>query len=451
MWRAVVVGIGIGIGIGPARAETRAGYGGGVQAAMASAPTTFDPFRGGPGDAEVAALVFDTPFVAGADGKPRPSLALALENPEGATRARLTLRPEVRFSDGTPLGARDVAASITRALHDPAGWPLAPVKSARAVGAEAVELELWRPTPELALLLSTPAAAVTPGGATPGKRPIGSGPFVVDGGDAAGVRLAANPGCFAGRAYLQALTLRSFAARSDEAGSYEVGSIQAARHALAALDATGRRRASVTVDGPQALTGFVAVGRIADAELVRRVLALAINRDRLRRLTVREPASVVKATYDPARAKSEVERRWGANRPKLALLVDASRFDDRDVAERILADLARAGIELSVDAVDAPTYQARAEAGRYELILGTAAAPAPDATLAALALVAAVDPAAARAALQRAAGAVVDLDATRVVPLYVRAARLYAAPELRDLVVDGAGRADWADAHWLGH
>ncbi|HEY2744520.1 MAG TPA: ABC transporter substrate-binding protein, partial [Polyangia bacterium] len=391
------------------------------------------------------------PFVVGADGTPRPSLALALENPAGAVRARLTLRPEVRFSDGTALGARDVAASIARALHDPAGWPLAPVKSARAVGAETVELELWRPTPELALLLATPAAAVTPAGAAPGKRPIGSGPFVVDGSDAAGVRLSANAGCFAGRAYLNSLALRAFAARSDEAGSYEVGSIQAARHTLAALDATGPRRAAVIVDGPQSLTGFVAVGRIADADVVRRVLALAINRERLRRLTVREPASVVKGVYDPARAKSEAERRWGANRPKLALLLDASRFDDRDVAERILADLARAGVELSVDAVDAATYQARAEAGRYELLLGSAAPPAPDATLAALALVAAVDPAAARAALQRAAGAAVELDATRVVPLYVRAARLYVAPELRDLAVDGAGRAGWADAHWLSH
>jgi len=447
--RATTLAIALATLATTARAETRAQYGGAVQAAIASAPTTFDPLRGGPGDAEVAALVFDTPFVAGADGKPRPSLALALDNADGATRARLALRPEVRFSDGTLLTARDVAASLSRALRDPAGWMLAPIKSARAVGEETVELELWRPAPELALLLATPAAAVTPGGAAPGKRPIGSGPFVVDGSDAAGVRLSPNAACFAGRAYLTSLALRSFATRSDEAGSYEVGSIQVARHAMAALDATGARRAAIAVDGPQALTGFVAVGRIADADVVRRVLALAINRDRLRRLTVREPASVVKAPYDPGRAKSEVERRWPGTRPKLSLLVDSSRFDDRDVAERILADLARAGIDVAIDAVDAAGYQARVEAGRYELLLGSAAPPAPEAALGTLALVAAVDPAAARAALQRAATPAVSLEDTRVVPLFVRAARLYVAPELRDLAIDGAGRADWADAHWL--
>jgi ABC-type transport system substrate-binding protein len=435
--------------VATAHAETRAQYGGAVQAAMASSPTTFDPLRGGPGDAEIAALVFDTPFVVDADGKPRPSLALTLDNADGATRARLTLRPEVRFSDGTLLTARDVAASLARALRDPAGWTLGPVKSVRAVAEETVELELSRPTPELARLLATSAAAVTPAGAAPGKRPIGSGPFVVDGSDATGVRLSENPSCFAGRAYLQSLALRAFIARSDETGSYEVGSIQAARHATGALDTTGSRRAAIVVDGPQTLTGFVAVGRIPDADVVRRVLALAINRERLRRLTVREPATVVKAPYDPGRAKSEAERRWHDARPKLSLLVDSSRFDDRDVAERILADVARAGIDVAIDAVDATTYQARADAGRYDLLLGTVAAPAGDATLGALALVAVADPAAARAALQRAPAAAVNLDDTRVVPLFVRGARLYVAPELRDVAIDGAGRAVWSDAHWL--
>ena len=447
--------------VSPLRAETRASYGGAAQASLGSAPTSFDPLRGGPGDAELAALLFDAPFAI-VDGKPRPSLALALDNPEGATRARLLLRPELRFSDGSPLVARDVAASLARALRDPAGWTLAPVKSVRAIGDDAVELELSRPTPELALLLATPAAMVTPGGAAPSRRPIGSGAFIVDGSDAQSVRLSANAGCFAGRPYLATVTLRAFAARGDEAGSYEVGALQAARHVGGGLDAGGARRPAVAVDGPQSVTGFVAVGRIADSELLRRAIALGINRERLRRLTVREPATVasgavppalggaaVKPAYDPGRAKSEVERRWPAARPKLSLLVDGSRVDDRDIAERILADLARVGIDVAIDAVDAAQYQARVDAGRYELYLGAVASPVPDATLAALAMVAAVDPAAARAALARVAAPLVDVEATRVVPLFHRAARLYVAPELRGLIVDGAGRAAWADAHWL--
>jgi ABC-type transport system substrate-binding protein len=287
---------------------------------------------------------------------------------------------------------------------------------------------------------------------------------VVESADGASVRLGAHASCFAGRPYLASLVLRAFASRSDEAGSFEVGSLQALRHGLPAVDATGGHRAFVAIDGPEAITGFIAVGRIADVDLYRRVLSMAINRERLRRLTVREPAAVASAAvppglggpaarpvYDPARARAEVERRWPGTRPHLGLLIDASRLDDRDVAERILADLARAGIDVTIDAVDATQYQARLESGRYELVLGAVAPPAPDGALAALALLAAVEPAAARAALARTASPVVDIESTRVVPLFHRAARVQVAPELRDLRVDGAGRASWADAHWLAH
>jgi ABC-type transport system substrate-binding protein len=445
-------------GVGSSRAETRSAYGGTVQAALPAAPTTLDPLHGGPADAELAQLLFDAPFKL-VDGKPRPQLAIALEL--GDARARLILRSDVRFSDGSPLTARDVAASLTRALADPGGWMLAPIKSARAVADDVVELELLRPTPELALLLATPAAMITPGGQAPGKR-IGSGPFLVEAWDGSGARLAPNPSCFAGRPYLASLSLRAFSSRADETGSFELGALHASRHGSVGFDNGGARRPVAVVEGAPAITGFIAVGRGPDAELFRRALALAINRERLRRLTVREPAVVAtgatppalggptgKASYDPARAKTMIEARFNATRPHLSLLIDNSRFDDHDVAERILADLARVGIDVVIEGADAAQYQARLDAGRYELVLGAARPPAPDGTLAALAVLAAVDPAAARAAFARAAAPAVDVEATRVVPLFHRAARVYAAPELRGLRVDAAGRVDWADAHWL--
>jgi ABC-type transport system substrate-binding protein len=324
-----------------------------------------------------------------------------------------------------------------------------------------VELELSRPTPELPLLLATPAAMVTPGGAAPGRHAVGSGAFVVEAWDSSGARLTPNTACFAGRPYLASLLLRAFASRADEAGSFELGALQATRHGVTVFDNPGARRPSSVVEGAQTITGFIAVARGPDAVRLRRALALGINRERLRRLTVREPAVAAagavppalggvaaRPAYDPARAKSEIEARFGATRPRLSLLVDGSRFDDRDVAERILADLARVGIDVVIESVDAAQYQARLDAGRYDLVLGATRPPAADATLAALALVAAVDPAAARATLAKSAGATVDIESTRVVPLFHRAARLQAAPELRGLRLDAAGRAGWADAHW---
>ena len=64
-----------------ARAETRAGYGGAAQGALASAPISLDPLSPSLGDQEVAALVFDTPFRIDATGQPRASLAISLDPP----------------------------------------------------------------------------------------------------------------------------------------------------------------------------------------------------------------------------------------------------------------------------------------------------------------------------------------------------------------------------------
>src|SRR5205823_15053464 len=124
-------------------------------------------------------------------------LALALDNSE--LRARLTLRPEVRLQDGSVLKAAEVAASLMRALASPAGWTLAPIVSARALGDDVVELQLARPAPDLPLLLSTPAAMVAK-----------SGPFAVDKLDHGGVALKAFGEHFAGRPYLDKLLLNSF-------------------------------------------------------------------------------------------------------------------------------------------------------------------------------------------------------------------------------------------------
>src|SRR5207244_4752641 len=100
------------------------------------------------GELALVALLFDTPFALDGAGRARPHLAVAIEA-QDPLRVKLAIRPGLRFSDGTPLGAADVAASLNRARQSPAGWPLAPIRGARAVSDEVVELELSRPAPGL--------------------------------------------------------------------------------------------------------------------------------------------------------------------------------------------------------------------------------------------------------------------------------------------------------------
>jgi hypothetical protein len=56
-------------------------------------------------------LAFEPVLQPGPDGRPRPRVARAFER-VGPTRYRIALDPEVRFSDGSPVGFEDVARSV---------------------------------------------------------------------------------------------------------------------------------------------------------------------------------------------------------------------------------------------------------------------------------------------------------------------------------------------------
>jgi len=435
-----------------ARGEGRATYGGAMQVAAPQALVSLDPLSPSLGDQEAAALVFEAPFRLDAAGQPRALLATALDPPPpgqglAPAHARLRLRGDLKFQDGRPLRAADVAASLARGLRDPGGWMLGPIRSVRAAGDDQVEIELARPAPDLALLLASPAALVTPGGSPPGARPIGSGPFAVESlkaGESA--RLVANPACAAGRPYLDLLVIRSFASRVEESQSYEAGALQVGRQ----LTGNARR---ATLDGPATQVGWLAIGReLGDeaAVALRAGLQLGVDRERLRRLVRERSAPVASAPRgaDLAAARAHIERALPGAR-RLQVIVDRSRFDDKAVAGRLLVELSRLGVELGIEVLDPVDYQQRLAQGRYALALGLSAPPLPGEGFGELAALAVVDPAAARAALAKAPSAAgVDLTSSRLLPLYRRAARVVVAPEVRGVQLDAASRPELADA-WL--
>jgi MarR-like DNA-binding transcriptional regulator SgrR of sgrS sRNA len=401
-----------------ARAETRPAYGGALQAALSSAPIALDPQSGEPGDLEAASLVFD-PIYRLEGGKPRPHLATLEGN-------RLVVRTDVKFHDGTPLRAGDVANALSRAMR---GWTVAPISAVRAISDDTVELTLARPAPDLPLLLTTVLVA---------KGKIGTGPFSVEKIDAESVALKAFGEHFAGRPYLDQLLLHSFPSRSDEAGAYETGALQVSRHGTSNF---GRHVADNT-DGPTSIVIFLAIGPSVPPALagpLQAALAAGLDRERLRRI-VGAPAQLVPA---PALTRTSLP----PPRPHLSLLVDNSRFEHRALADRLLAELSRIGVDASIELVDAGTYHARREGNHYELLLGDALAPAPELTE--LALLGAVDPALARTLLAR-APAVPSLKLERILPLVRRGARLSHPADLRGLTVDGCGRGSFADVHWKG-
>lgn len=458
---------------GSVHGEGRPPYGGRLVAPLGSTVRSLDPAAAElPGELTLAQLLFETPFTVDGAGRVRPQLIARIEPGEG-TRVRLILRPGLTFHDGRRLLAGDVAASLNRALRQVTAWPLAPLKSARAVDEGTVEVELSRAAPDLPWLLASPVAAVTPAGQTPGRTAVGSGPFRLLAWEKRSLRLAANPRCSSGRPYLDEVSLRLFASRTEEAGSYEVGSSQLSLHGATAFEGGAPKHPTAILDGPRTVALALAFGRgtqlpgaAATATLpgevnFRRLLGAAIDRERLRRLAVHEPAQVV-ATLIPGGARSvgerpkataELGRLLGGARLHAALLIEGARFHQREVAEQLLAELGELGVEVTIDVADGRSFHQRLAEGRFDLALVEAGALGglEQPALAALGLLATVDPRTARALLARAPAELATVEkvvAERLpfTPLLLRQQRLHHRADLRGLAIDGLGRVGLADA-----
>ncbi|UBV44302.1 ABC transporter substrate-binding protein (plasmid) [Deinococcus taeanensis] len=140
--------------------------------------------------------LYDTLLQPTNDGKGvQPGLASRFVVSKDGKAMTLTLRPGLKFADGSPLTAQDVKWSLDRARQPDAGaWSssLASISSITASGTT-VTLNLKTPDPTLPAALATFNAAIMPQKlftAAPGKndaekakafaeKPIGSGPFVL--------------------------------------------------------------------------------------------------------------------------------------------------------------------------------------------------------------------------------------------------------------------------------
>jgi peptide/nickel transport system substrate-binding protein len=132
-----------------------------------------------------------------------PGLAAKTSVSSGGKKYTFTLRPHLRFSDGTPLTAKDVRATFDAQRKDKANSNAADFAQWTSVSAPAankVVITLKGPQPSLPSLLAAPWHAVFPAsavakGASFWNKPVSAGPFRVQSlsGGGATVNLAANP------------------------------------------------------------------------------------------------------------------------------------------------------------------------------------------------------------------------------------------------------------------
>lgn len=230
--------------------------GGEIVAAMAGPVAGLDPGNIETDEAsEIAALVYETLTSFDADGHLLPSLAVDWQEMAEGRVFEFQLQPEARFSDGSPLLAEDVKASMLRAARLSAS-SLAPgffrvlvgiddflsgkdldAPGIEVVGPHRLIFRLTDPLPIFPVLLAdirTAVAGLRPDGRN-GEKWIGSGPFRIASFLPGRVRLERVPAYWRGTpARLDAIEFQTSVPPADIAAGLRRGEIELGRDLLPA-------------------------------------------------------------------------------------------------------------------------------------------------------------------------------------------------------------------------
>jgi peptide/nickel transport system substrate-binding protein len=175
-----------------------------------------------PVDQDLVALVFDSLTTLDVTGQVSPSLALDWDVSQDGRVYEFRLRPDVRWQDGAPFTAADVAFTV-QAMQDPGfqGDPslreLWRSVTVETPDSHTVRFSLQEPFPSFLLyttigilpahLLSTVPAADLPGHEFSTQKPVGTGRFMVESVSPEEVVLAANPNYWGAKPYLERIAL----------------------------------------------------------------------------------------------------------------------------------------------------------------------------------------------------------------------------------------------------
>ena len=366
-------------------------------------PSSLDPAAtGDAGSAGFIAQLFETLTAFDDALVLQPALAESWRVENDGRRIVFHLRPDLAFSDGTPLRAADVVRSWLRIVDPAAPSPLVSlmydVVGARAyvegegtldeVGLHADEdaneviVDLVRPAADFPTIVSSPTFAVVPpgiddpGGLAPSEEFVASGGYQLVEAGPTQLTLHANPRYWAGEPAIATITVVTDLGGRSAVGAFEdgeldyapVGSADASWIAYdAALGPQLREVASMSTD----YYGFTADTPPFDDVRVRQAFAAAVDWRRIATLAVDEPGSVatsmvppgipgrsdvdVVPAYDPVRARellTEAGYPGGLGFPEVTILSGGSPYDEAVIAE-LRRELA---IDVNAETMDFDAY-----------------------------------------------------------------------------------------------
>jgi ABC-type transport system substrate-binding protein len=176
-------------------------------------PADASNISGGPDIQHIAALLFNMLTTIDNRGELQPSLAVTWKSDFNTRRWEFQLRPGVKFSDGTPVTAATVKASLQMANPH---WDISSVGDSIVILSEVADPQL---PAELALPQNSVLLRVN-------GKVIGTGPFTIAQWDAGKTLiLGAREDCWAGRPFADAVEISLGRSPRDQMLSFDLGRI----------------------------------------------------------------------------------------------------------------------------------------------------------------------------------------------------------------------------------
>ena len=341
--------------------------------------------------------VFDT-LVAWRDGSTEiePALATRWNSSRDGLVWSFALREGVKFHDGSPLTAQDVAASFERQLKPEAqgvnrAWPAllrgmpGVIKDVRAANSRTVEILLVQPYAPLLTVLAHPALSIAkPSAAADGAgRLIGSGPYRIVDASVGRLALEAMPGYWGGPPKSERLVFLDVSA--DDQAESELD----ARSLDIWFPAAPPRRAEGALSAPGLRVGYLAFQTEKEPfsqRTLRRAVAAAIDPailgQTLDRAAVplqsflppgvwgrREGSPILGGSRATVKALVK-ESRWPKEmRPTFLVPAEASSLNVSKVAETIQLLLGADDLPLNIQVEPEATMRSLLQAGAFDVAL----------------------------------------------------------------------------------
>lgn len=323
------------------------------------------------------------------DGRFEPQLCLCVSytHDETASRYTFALREGVQFSDGSPLTARDVKASLDRARTSGRyGSRLSGISSVSA-GGDSVTVSLSRPNTALAALLDVP---IVKSGSQDGPAPMGTGPYFYAE-EETGAYLIANQSWWKGENQpVDRIALVE--APDDDAmlyrfSSHEVQLITADLTGVLAVSTTGSVGCVDTDTTVMQYVGCNTARAPLDSPALRRALSAGINRANVTGVYLSGhgkaaafPASPVSSLYPSALEEayslesfsSALAESGYVSETPLTLLVNEENGFKTAIAEHLAESWTAGGVAVEVRALPWEEYAAALAAGDFDLYYGEA-------------------------------------------------------------------------------